>query len=116
MLILTDSSHQITMTVSSIAQSLQSSVHPLTIHREQITDIHLCNDETLTDGCGEEVRAQYSTVQGGWGVQRRAIRWETVSKYQIINNYRRWLVVATGSQVAIIIGSNQSLLMGVFIK
>ena len=89
MLILTDSSHQITMTVSSIAQSLQSSVHPLTIHREQITDIHLCNDETLTDGCGEEVRAQYSTVQGGWGVQRRAIRWETVSKYQIINNYRR---------------------------
>ena len=96
MLILTDSSHQITMTVSSIAQSLQSSVqcsvHSLTIHREQITDIHiydLCNDETLTDGCGEEVRAQYSTVQGGWGVQRRAIRWETVSKYQIINNYRR---------------------------
>ena len=107
MLILTDSSHQITMTVSSIAQSLQSSVHPLTIHREQITDIHiydLCNDETLTDGCGEEVRAQYSTVQGGWGVQRRAIRWETVSKYQIINNYRRWFV-ATGSQVAIIVTS-----------
>ena len=79
-------------------------VHSLTIHREQITDIHLCNDETLTDGCGEEVRAQYSTVQGGWGVQRRAIRWETVSKYQNINNYRRWLV-ATGSQVAIIVRS-----------
>ena len=107
MLILTDSSHQITMTVSSIAQSLQSSVHPLTIHREQITDIHiydLCNDETLTDGCGEEVRAQYSTVQAGLGVHRRAIRWETVSKYQIINNYRRWFV-ATGSKVAIIVTS-----------
>ena len=72
-----------------------------------------------TDVNGEEVRSQYpqpTVREGGWGVQRRAIRWETVSKYQIINNYRRWLVVATGSQVAIIIGSNQSLLMGVFIK
>ena len=60
-----------------------------------------------TDGCGEEVRSQYpqpTVREGGWGVQRRAIRWETVSKYQIINNYRRWLV-ATGSQVAIIVRS-----------